>query len=168
MTIRALLNKKTVKAAEMYIYAEIDSYYGIGAQSVADAIKEIGAVEQLDVYFNSPGGSVFEGIAIYNQFVRVKANKTFHVDALAASIASVILMAGDEIVIADGVGDLDLPRKALEPEDVPAEADRVLRVPGERRGRLARSSSAAGGPALLPEALDRRLRPLDLRQRFQH
>jgi ATP-dependent Clp protease, protease subunit len=49
------------------------------------------------LYINSPGGSVFEGIAIYNMLKRHQAKVNVHVDALAASIASVIAMAGDTI-----------------------------------------------------------------------
>ncbi|MEV7211455.1 head maturation protease, ClpP-related, partial [Streptomyces sp. NPDC093554] len=49
------------------------------------------------LHVNSPGGSVFEGIAIYNMLKRHKAKVNVYVDALAASIASVIAMAGDTI-----------------------------------------------------------------------
>lgn len=99
--MKGIFNKKSAKKGELYLYNEIDSYYGTSAQIVAEALKEIGSVDELDVFLNSPGGSVFEGIAIYNQLKRFKAKKTFYVDALAASIASVILMAGDVIVIAE-------------------------------------------------------------------
>ncbi|MEV2311986.1 head maturation protease, ClpP-related, partial [Paenibacillus larvae] len=50
-----------------------------------------------NLYINSPGGSVFEGIAIHNMLKRHKAKVNVYVDALAASIASVIAMAGDTI-----------------------------------------------------------------------
>lgn len=92
-SIKNLFAKKA-KGADLYFYGEIDPYYGIGAKVVAEALKEVGPVD-LDIYVNSPGGSVFEGIAIYNQLVRHAGKKTFHVDALAASIASVIIMAGE-------------------------------------------------------------------------
>lgn len=65
-----------------------------------DALKSIGAADTLDIYVNSPGGSVFDGVAIYNQLKRHPAQKIVHVDSLAASIASVICMAGDKIVMA--------------------------------------------------------------------
>ena len=57
-------------------------------------------MDTLDIYVNSPGGSVFDGVAIYNQLRRFSAKKIVHVDALAASIASVICMAADKIVMA--------------------------------------------------------------------
>jgi len=61
-------------------------------------------VKQIDIYINSYGGSVFEGTAIYSQLKRHPAHKTVYVDGFACSIASVIAMAGDEIV---------MPRNAL-------------------------------------------------------
>lgn len=51
----------------------------------------------LDIYVNSPGGDVFDGIAIYNVLRRFEGTKTMHVDGLAASAASLVIMAGDEI-----------------------------------------------------------------------
>ena len=56
-------------------------------------------VLQINVYINSYGGSVFEGTAIYNQLKRHKAHKTVYIDGFACSIASVIAMAGDEVVM---------------------------------------------------------------------
>lgn len=87
---------------DLYIYEDIgESYFGgIGPNDVRDALAEIGKVETLNVYINSPGGSVFDGMAIYNQLKRFSARKVVHIDGIAASIASVIAMAGDEIRIA--------------------------------------------------------------------
>ena len=56
-------------------------------------------VEKIHVHINSGGGSVFGGIAIYNLLKNHKAEIIVHVDALAASITSVIAMAGDKIII---------------------------------------------------------------------
>lgn len=90
------------KSGEIYIYSEIgDGWFGgMSAASFADALKSVGKVDTLDVYINSPGGNLFDGIAIYNQLARFEARKIVHVDALAASIASVIAMAGDTIKMA--------------------------------------------------------------------
>jgi ATP-dependent Clp protease protease subunit len=96
--------KATSQKAELYIYDAIGADYfgdGITAKSVSDALAEFKPNADLDVYMNSPGGSVFEGIAIYNQLLRWGGKKTVHIDGIAASIASVISMAGDEIKIAD-------------------------------------------------------------------
>nr|DAE69514.1 MAG TPA: Putative ATP dependent Clp protease [Caudoviricetes sp.] len=56
-------------------------------------------VEKIHVHINSGGGSVFGGIAIYNLLKNHKAEIIVHVDALAASIASVIAMSGDKIMM---------------------------------------------------------------------
>ena len=93
--------KSKDKKGEIYIYEEIGEVWGgLSAKSFLEAVKSIGKVELLDIYINSPGGNVFDGIAIYNQLKRFDAKKIVHVDALSASIASVIMMAGDEIRIA--------------------------------------------------------------------
>lgn len=92
--------KSNANKGEMYIYDEI-SRWGISAQSFQKELNALGSVSRLDVYMNSPGGSVFDGIAIFNQLARHPATeKVVHVDGIAASIASVIMMAGTEIKIA--------------------------------------------------------------------
>lgn len=86
---------------EILIYEEIGGSFGISAE---DFINELNAIEadQIDVRINSPGGSVFDAIAIYNAIVRHPANITTYVDALAASAASIVAMAGDEVVMMVG------------------------------------------------------------------
>lgn len=71
----------------------------ITAKRFAKDLKAIGKNKALDIYINSPGGSVMDGQAIYSQLKRHKASKTVHIDGIAASIASVIAMAGDEVVM---------------------------------------------------------------------
>lgn len=96
--------KATSKKAELFIYDAIGAdYYGDGitAKSVSEALAEFTPKTDLDIYINSPGGSVFDGIAIYNQLARWGGKKTVHIDGIAASIASVIAMVGDEIKIAE-------------------------------------------------------------------
>ena len=68
-------------------------------QEVADILAEIPNDAQLDIFINSGGGDVFAGIAIYHQLKRRTGLNVVHVDGLAASIASVIAMAGDDIII---------------------------------------------------------------------
>lgn len=86
---------------EILIYEEIGGSFGVSAE---DFINELNAIEadQIDVRINSPGGSVFDAIAIYNAIVRHPANITTYVDALAASAASIVAMAGDEVVMMVG------------------------------------------------------------------
>lgn len=89
--------KSNGKRGEIYIYEEIGAgwYGGITAKSFAETMKDLGKVSALDIYINSPGGSVFDGISIYNQIKRFDGEKATHVDGIAASISSVIAMAGD-------------------------------------------------------------------------
>lgn len=90
------------KSGDIFIYGEITKYaweeYGEkSAKIFQEELSELGDVETINLYVNSPGGSVFEGIAIHNMLKRHSARVIAHVDALAASIASVIIMAADEI-----------------------------------------------------------------------
>ena len=62
-----------------------------------EQLKGLGDVNLIELHINSPGGSVFDGIAIYNALVQHKATIHVYVDGIAASIASVIAMAGDKI-----------------------------------------------------------------------
>lgn len=60
-------------------------------------MDDLGDVERLAVHINSPGGSVIDGIAIFNYLRQHPATVDVHIDGVAASIASVIAMAGDKI-----------------------------------------------------------------------
>lgn len=86
--------------AELYIYDVIDSW-GISAQQIAKDLKEFGPVKLIDVHINSPGGSYFQGIAIYNLLKLHSARIVIHVDGMALSMGSVVAMAGDKIHIAE-------------------------------------------------------------------
>ncbi len=74
---------------------------GTSAEGFAKDLKALGKISTLNVRINSPGGQVFEGVTIYNLLASHSAKKIVHIDGLAASIASVVAMAGDEINIAD-------------------------------------------------------------------
>jgi ATP-dependent protease ClpP protease subunit len=91
-------NKVADKSATMWMYDEIGGY-GIRAQ---DFINELNGIEasEINVHINSPGGEVFEGLAIYQALKNHPANINVTVDSLAASIASVIAMAGDSVKMA--------------------------------------------------------------------
>jgi ATP-dependent Clp protease protease subunit len=60
-------------------------------------LDRLGDITELNLYINSDGGDVFAGQAIYSMLKRHKAKVIVHVDGLAASIASVIAMAGDVV-----------------------------------------------------------------------
>lgn len=64
-------------------------------------LKEVKS-SKINLHVNSPGGSVFEGIAIHNALWQHSAHVTVYVDSLAASIASVIALAGNEVVMLSG------------------------------------------------------------------
>ncbi|MGQ3049838.1 MAG: head maturation protease, ClpP-related [Niveispirillum sp.] len=85
-------------SVEITIYDEI-GYWGINASSFIRDLRSIGAVDRIDLRINSPGGDVFDGAAIYNLLLAHPARVVVHIDGLAASMASVVAMAGDEINI---------------------------------------------------------------------
>lgn len=94
---------------ELYIYGDIvssawDKWTSEDTcpQDITDFLNGIDNNAELTVYFNSCGGDVFAGIGIYNILKRHKGHITGIVDGIAASIASVILMACDDIVVSTG------------------------------------------------------------------
>jgi ATP-dependent protease ClpP protease subunit len=93
-----ITNKAEAPAAEVFLYDEIGGY-GIDASQFINELSQIDT-DELTVHINSRGGEVFEGFAIYQALKAHPANVTVHVDALAASIASVIAQAGDRVVMA--------------------------------------------------------------------
>lgn len=104
------MNADTPKTLDLYIYTDVESDYWdwwtgeqVESQTSAEHIRReleaAGDVTQINIYINSLGGSVMEGMAVYNQLRRHKAHKTVYVDGFACSVASVIAMAGDEVVM---------------------------------------------------------------------
>lgn len=85
----------------MYDVIGMDPWTGQGvtAARVAAALRTIGADKDVVVNLNSPGGDLFEGLAIYNLLREHKGEVTVKVLGLAASAASVIAMAGDTVQI---------------------------------------------------------------------
>ncbi len=92
-------------SASMYVYdlIGVDPWTGggISAKKVIDDLAALAGVTALDVRVNSPGGDVFEGIAIYNSLTRFAGDVTVHVDGLAASAASIVAMAGGRTLVAE-------------------------------------------------------------------
>lgn len=91
--------------AEIQIYDQIGKDWwtgeGVDAKSFSQSLAGLGSVSEIDVRINSPGGQVFEGHAIYNALKSHPAKINVYIDGIAASIASVIAMAGDTITMAD-------------------------------------------------------------------
>lgn len=92
-------------ALDIYIYSDIDnSWWDDDAMSADKFRKELEAhkdAKQINLYINSMGGSVSEGVAIFNQIRRRSAKVTAYIDGFACSIASVIPMAADEVVMSE-------------------------------------------------------------------
>lgn len=89
---------------ELYIYDTVESdgwWYDsdTSAKHFRDELAKHPNAKEITVYINSLGGSVMEGIAIYNQLKRHPAHKTVRIDGFACSIASVIAMVGDTIIM---------------------------------------------------------------------
>lgn len=90
-------------SAEIWLYDQIGQSFwgeGISAKTFQKELSSLGKVNTINLRINSPGGDVFDGLAIYNQLKAHPARVVVDVDGLAASIASVIAMAGDEIRMA--------------------------------------------------------------------
>jgi ATP-dependent Clp protease, protease subunit len=88
--------------AEVLIYEDVGGWFGgVTAKDFYADLRALGSVETLNVRINSMGGEVFEGLAIYRHLAEHKATKIVHVDGIAASIASIIAMAGSEIRVAE-------------------------------------------------------------------
>lgn len=90
--------------ATIYIYGTITPYAWYDSEvSATDILDQLDSIKAstIHVRINSEGGSVFEGVAIYNLLREHDAKIHIHVDSLAASIASVIAMAGDVIEISE-------------------------------------------------------------------
>lgn len=92
---------QTGDAAEILIYDEIDSWFGVSAEQFVKDLAALDA-EQINLRINSPGGSVFDGIAIMNAIAGHPAAVTAYVDGLAASAASFIAIAADSVVMRPG------------------------------------------------------------------
>ncbi|MCZ3844160.1 head maturation protease, ClpP-related [Lactobacillus mulieris] len=97
------INEFTETTADMSIDGSIGNDYwdedSTSASDFRDALKDIGNVKTINLHINSPGGNVFDGISIYNMLKQNKAHVNVYIDGVAASIASVIAMAGDTIFI---------------------------------------------------------------------
>lgn len=101
------LNINSSEKAELFFYGDIvsDSWRRFKWEDkcpndVKELMDDIGD-KNIDIHINSPGGDVFAGFTIYNLLKNTKGRKTVYIDGTAASIASVIAMAGDEIIMPD-------------------------------------------------------------------
>lgn len=99
-----MLNKSSDRG-EIWIYGIIGMDWfgdGVTAKQFATDLKKLGAVKDIDLRINSDGGVVTEARAMYNLLVEHPAKVNVHIDGIAASAASFLAMAGDNINIAEG------------------------------------------------------------------
>ena len=90
---------------EIVLYGAVgDDYWeqGFTSMDVIEALASLGRDADVTVRINSGGGIVWEGVAIYNAFAAHRGKVTIYVDAIAASAASIIAMAGDETIMRTG------------------------------------------------------------------
>jgi ATP-dependent Clp protease protease subunit len=84
--------------AELSIYDEIGAY-GVSAKDFIAELGALPAATPIELRLNSPGGSVFDAVAIYNALKRHDGTVTVTIDGIAASAASYVAMAGDAVVM---------------------------------------------------------------------
>lgn len=95
------IKQSASNTADIYIYGDIyDSWWSDESNSaicLKDKLLELGDISEINLHINSLGGDVFEGLAMFNLLKQHKASVKVYIDGIAASIASVIAMAGDTI-----------------------------------------------------------------------
>jgi ATP-dependent protease ClpP protease subunit len=94
------IQSKKAGTAEIYIYDELGAF-GIRADQFIEALKAKGDVSEIALHINSPGGDPFTAAPMYLALKRHRAKVTAYNDGLVASAASIVLMAGDHIVMAE-------------------------------------------------------------------
>lgn len=93
------LVRNSIDEATVYIYDLIDSYWGVSASGFIEQLESVSDAKVLHVRFNSPGGDVFQGKAIAEAIKRFGGKTIAHIDSLAASAATSIAIACDEVEI---------------------------------------------------------------------
>ena len=93
------IQNKAGKPADVYIFDEIGTY-GITAQEFITDIKDLKDTP-INLRINSLGGDVFDGMAMYNVIKRREAKTTVYIEGIAASIATIISLGADEVVMAE-------------------------------------------------------------------
>nr|BAR36747.1 Clp-like protease [uncultured Mediterranean phage uvMED] len=93
-------NVASSNSTEVMIYDEIGNY-GVDAKSFINEVKAIPTDKSVLLRINSPGGSVVDGLAIYDAIARMPQKVTTRIEGIAASMASVIALAGDEVTMSE-------------------------------------------------------------------
>lgn len=172
------IKAKANDTAEISIYDEI-GFWGVSAASFAQDLKSCGNnLKQINLHIHSPGGDVFDGIAIYNLLKNHPANVTVYIDGLAASMASVIAMAGNEVIMPENAmmmihkpwgiqgGDAEDMRKYADLLDkventlIPAYANKTGKTPEELAGMLSAETWLNGKECVEQGFADKLAEPL--------
>ena len=130
---------------EVLIYDEIGAY-GVTAKGFLAEFGALPADAAIDLRLNSPGGSVFDAVAIYNALKRHAGEITVWIDGIAASAASYIAMAGDRVVMPENAFLMIHDPSGLvmgTAEDMRATADALDKVKGSLIQGYAAKSGAA-------------------------
>ena len=93
------IENKAGKSADVYIFNEIGDY-GVTAQDFISEIKDLKNTP-INLRINSLGGDVFNGMAIYNLIKKREAKTTVYIEGIAASIATIIALGADEVVMSE-------------------------------------------------------------------
>lgn len=97
------IEAKAKERADIWLYGDIgESWSGdsVTAKSLSDELKKLAGVKEITLRINSPGGNVFDGLAMYNSLKKFPARIVTEIDGMALSIASIIALAGDEVRMA--------------------------------------------------------------------
>ena len=96
------MKAKTQNDADIWVYGDIGESWSecITAKEFAEELKKLGDVKNITLHINSAGGSVFDGLSIYNVLKKHPANIVTEIDGMALSIASIIALAGDTVKMA--------------------------------------------------------------------
>ncbi len=95
----ALSARAEVRQTEISIFDEI-GYYGVSAKQFIGDLKRVPADHEIVLKIHSPGGEVFDGNAIFNALKRHPGGVTVQIEGLAASMATVISLAGAPVKMA--------------------------------------------------------------------
>lgn len=171
--IRASANN----TADISIYDEIGGW-GISARQFAEELTALGNISSINLHIHSPGGSVFDGIAIYNLLKNHPASKTVYIDGLAASMASVIAMVGNPIIMPENAmmmihrpwgiagGDAEEIRnyaavlEKMEAVVIPAYTEKTGKTPEEIAAMLAAETWMSGKECVEMGFADKALSPV--------
>jgi len=88
--------------AHLYVYDVIDAWWGVSAAGLVEALQSVAPGSTVHLHINSPGGDVFEAQAMASAIVAYPGRVVSHIDGLAASAATYLALAANEVRMTDG------------------------------------------------------------------